>query len=227
MKARIAVATVDHRHGIAALAAAALKVRVDAESPRVQRILDSGYTFVAIAEGKVVGFVSNFITRDGLGRRRFELDLLGVAPAWRRRGIGAQLVERSLQVARQSSATNARALVRRDNMPMQRICRRHGFQRSQSAHQLLVSQVRQPARNGSRNTTARIIAVDTLTYSGYWLEGEILQGAIDGAQQLLQDHAGPTQFGAVVPDYDRTTIDLLRANSFDRIGDFDWWTLTL
>ncbi len=135
----IATATVAHRHGIAAVAAEALAARVEPESYNVQHVLEAGYSFVAIADGNVVGFVSNFTTRDDKVRSRFELDLLGVAPAWQGRGIGAGLVERSIQAARDSKATSLRALVRSNNRPMQRLCSRFGFQRSEQAWQLWVS----------------------------------------------------------------------------------------
>lgn len=227
MKARIAVATADHTLEIAKVAAAALKVEVNTESRHVQRVLGAGYSFVAIADGKLVGFVSNFTTRDGLRRSRFELDLLGVAPAWQGRGIGARLVERSVQAARETSATEVRALVRRDNLPMRRLCSRSGFQRSEQACQLWVSQANQPAVSCAKTSAARIIAVDTLTYGGYWLEGALKQSAIDAARAMLRDHPDRTEIGAVVPEHNRRAIDLLRANSFDRIGDFHWWTLTL
>ena len=227
MKARIAVATVDHSIGIAAVAAEALAANVDVDSPGVARVLDAGNTLVATADGKVVGFVSNFATGDELGRRRFELDLLGVAQAWRGRGIGARLVDCSLRVARASGASTARALVRRDNKPMQRICRRRGLERSARSYQLYVSRAKTPARNCGRHTKARIIAVDTLTYSGYWLEGELSQCAVSVARHLLGAGDGRSLLGAVVPAADRATIELLRANSFERVGDFDWWTLNL
>jgi len=223
----IAVATIDHRHGIADVAAEALGAKVVPDSPRVQHVLDAGCAFVALAEGRVVGFVSNFKTRDETGHGRFELDLLGVAPAWQGRGIGSALVERSMQAARCSNATTLRALVRCDNMPMQRICRRCGLQRLQSACQLLLSRAKGSASGCSPEMRARIIAVDTLTYSGYWLEGELSQCAIDAARQLLRAQPGRAQLGTVVPQSDRATIDLLRANSFEVSGDYDWWTLSL
>lgn len=227
MKIRIAVATNDHALDIVRVAGEALSARIDAESPRVRRILEAGNAFAAIAENQVLGFVSYFTTRDALGSSRFELDLLGVAPAWQGRGIGARLVDHSLQAARESDATTVRALVRCDNMSMQRICSRRSFARSNHAYQLWVSQAGTPVGNACGKTAARVIAVETLTYSGYWLEGELSQGTIDEARRLLRADSERALIGAVVPVSDQITFDLLRANSFARIGDFHWWTLRL
>ena len=140
MKASIAVAVIEHASEIARIAADALNVSVEAECAHVRRVLGAGRTFVAIADGHVVGFISNFITHDEHGRARFELDLLGVAPAWQGRGIGARLIESSVNAARDSKAATIRALVRRDNLPMRRLCSRRGLQRSKVAYQLWVSQ---------------------------------------------------------------------------------------
>lgn len=227
MKVRIVVARNRHAPGIARVAAAALEAKVTADRHHVMRVLDAGCTFVAIAEGEVVGFVSNFTTRDSQNRSRFELDLLGVAPAWRGGGIGARLIGTSLQAARETGAATIRALVRRDNIAMQRICAHSGFQRSPQACQLWVSNVRQPAGNGCPAARARIIAVDTLTYSGFWLEGALSQSAIDEARNMLQAQPDRTDIGAVVAEHDRRAIDLLRSNAFERIGDFNWWSLNL
>ncbi len=227
MKTSIAVATTAQAFAIANVAAEALSAHIDAGSPRARRILAACGAFAAIADNQVVGFVSNFITRDARGGRRLELDLLGVSPAWQGRGIGARLVGRSLQLARESEATTVRALVRCDNVAMQRICSRQGFERSVQASQLWISQARKPAAKARGMTAARIIAVETLTYSGYWLEGELSQGAIDDARRLLRAHPERSLIGAVVPESDRIRIDLLRANSFAPMGDFHWWTLRL
>ncbi len=225
MKVRIRTATADHAPEVATIAFKALSMRIDADSPRVQRILEDGNTFVAIVEGQVAGLVSNFITCDAQGGRRFELDLLGVAPAWQGRGIGALLVERSLQAASEAGAITLRALVRRDNKPMQRTCSRTGLQRSAQIYQLWASQAGLPLIKRGRNAAAGIIPVDTLSYSGYWLEGALSQSIIDETRALLRENTERAQMGAVVPECDRATIELLRANSFDRIGDFHWWTL--
>ena len=227
MRLQIALATNEHAPEIARVAAEALDAEIAVETAHVQRTLDAGYTFVATLNANVVGFVSNFITCDRRGRKRFELDLLGVAPGWQGRGIGARLVERSLRAARQTDAASIRALVRRDNLPMQRICARSGLQRSAVACQLWVSRAVQPAGNSARDHAARIIAVDTLTYSGYWLEDPLSQSAIDAARSLLRAQPDRSVIGAVVSENDRSGIDLLRANAFDCLGEFHWWSLRL
>ena len=227
MRLQIAQATFDHAPEIARVAAEALNAEVAVKSAHVRRALNAGNTYVALADGRVAGFVSNFTTCDGHGRSRFELDLLGVSPGWQGRGIGARLVERSLRAARQADAKTIRALVRRDNSPMQRISARCGLQRSAGAFQLWVSSAAQPAGNSARDHAARIIAVDTLTYSGYWLEGALSQSAVDAARRLLRAQPDRRVIGAVVSEIDRRAIDLLRANAFDRRGDFHWWSLRL
>lgn len=200
---------------------------VKAESARVRRVLGAGHTFLAKADGNIVGFASSFVTPDEHGNARFELDLLGVAPSWQGRGIGARLGERSLHEADETGAATIRALVRRDNMSMRRLCIRLGFRRSEAVHQLWASKTGRPANNCERYSGARIIPVDTLTYGGYWLEGALSQGAIDEARTMLWHQPDRRVAGAVVPEYDRRAIDLLRANSFDRMGEFLWWTLSL
>lgn len=227
MKVLVAAARREHAQGIATVAAAALFASIDADCPRMQRILDVGSTFVAIAEGQVAGFVSNFITRDARGAERFELDLLAVSPLWQGRGIGARLVRSSLQAARKSGATTIRALVRCKNQPMQRICSRAGFQKSDKTYHLFVSAVARSGFPDSRPSSARIIPVDTLTYSGYWLEGDLCQSTIFAARHLLSENSKRTQIGAVVSEHDRRTAELLLANSFQRIGDFHWWMFRL
>ena len=227
MKLQIAVAAIEHAPEIARVAAEALAAEVAVESVHVMRTLEAGYTYAALVEGTVVGFVSNFITYDGLGGSRFELDLLGVAPGWQGRGIGARLVERSLRAARLTDARTLRALVRRDNVAMQRICAGSGMRRSARAFQLWVSQALRPAGDCARDHAARIIAVDTLTYAGYWLEGALSQCAIDAARRLLRAQPDRSVVGAVVSEQNRRDLDLLRANEFVQLGEFHWWSLSL
>ena len=83
---------------------------------------------------------------------------------------------------------------------MQRICASKAMRRSEQAYLLLTRQAKSSVETDPRRSKGRIIPVDTLTYSGVWLEGEITQGTIDEAHQLLRAGAAGAQMGAVVPD---------------------------
>ncbi len=74
MNVEIEVTTQEHAQAIARIAAAALAVDIDADSPRVRQILSEAFTYVAIVDGNVVGFVDSFMTMDASDRNRFELD---------------------------------------------------------------------------------------------------------------------------------------------------------
>ena len=227
MKVRIDAATRDHAADIALITAEALSAHIDVDSPRVHKILSEGLTYVAIVDGSVVGFVDSFIIVDAARQRRFELDLLAVSPAVQGRGIGSLLVAESLSAARQFLAANIRTLVRCENYPMQRICGLHGFEQSGHSYQLYVSAAQAIAEAVSQDHRARLIPVDTLTYSGYWLEGELSQSAINEARSSLLSRGCNSRMGAVIATHDTDTIELLRTNSFDLIGKFDWWSINL
>ena len=80
-----------------------------------------------------------------------------------------------------------RTLVRSDNFPMQSICASQGLERSRHSYQLYISdKPRRTLPDINHDHRARIIPVHTLTYSGYWLEAELSQVAIDMAQSLLR-----------------------------------------
>ena len=62
-EARIDTATCDHAADIALIAAEALSVHIDVNSARVQQLLSESLTYVALVDGRVIGFVDCFITR--------------------------------------------------------------------------------------------------------------------------------------------------------------------
>ena len=171
MNVRIEVTTSEHAQAIARIAAEALSVTIDADSPRVQQILNEAFTYVAIVDDDVVGFIDTLMTMDASLQNCFELDLLAVSPAAQGQGIGSRLVARTLSAARKSVAASLRTLVRCDNFAMQSICARQGLKRSRHSYQLYVSDAKATAPYVNQEHRARIIPVHTLTYSGYWLGG--------------------------------------------------------
>ena len=224
MKVMIRRATPEDAGAIASLAAEALATQTEADAPRVRKLLDGGLTFVAKSDEAIVGFASSFFTSDLKGSRRFELDLLAVAPGVRGCGVGGRLIEASLVAARDSKPALIRALVRSNNGSMQRLCRRHGFTVSPGKHQLYVAVPRPVVRHRQKHQ-AQLIPVETLTYSGIWLEGELSQEAIEDALRTASQSDMST-IGAVIPSDALHVIDLLRANAFNGVGEYDWWTIS-
>lgn len=223
MKVMIGRATPEDAGAIASLAAEALATQIEADAPRVRKFLDGGLTFVAKIEDAIVGFASSFFTSDLNGSRRFELDLLAVAPGARGHGVGGRLVEASLGAAREGKPALIRALVRSSNGSMQRLCRRHGFTAPPDTCRLFVT-VPRPVVCQQRNYAAYLIPVETLNYSGIWLEGELSQEAIDDALWKSSQSEMST-IGAVIPSDAIHAVDLLRANAFSKVGDYGWWTI--
>ena len=226
MTVEIRAATCADGLAIARIGRQALGEDIAHESPRVQRILREELTFVATCAGEVLGFVSNFLTRSAGGASRLELDLLGVAAEARGRGIGSQLVGHSLARARQSEARCLRTLVASGNLAMQRICMKHQFTRSDETYGLYVAEARPPGAGAAADHGGHLVQVDTLAYSGIWLEGAVSAAVVEAgfAQAARSDL---TRVGAVIPKSDARTAALLRARRFEAIGDYHWWTISL
>ncbi len=198
---------------------------IDPGSPRARRVLAEGQTLVATKDAAVMGFVGCLFTAYPTGGRRFELDLLAVAPEAQRRGVGTRLVAASKSFAADAGARQVRALVRCENAAMQRLCRRHGFARSSDVFELHIVDP-QPVAHQSRLHEARVIPVETLSYSGLWLEGKLSREAIADAHQLASQ-IEVTVIGAVIPNNALETRKLLQASSFRKVGAYHWWTINL
>ena len=225
MSIQIRLATPEDAGAIARIAADAGVASIDAEAPRVRRVLAQNQTHVATINAVVIGFIGCFFTPNSSGGWRFELDLLAVARGAQGRGAGGELMAASMIMAAKKGARTIRALVRCENGAMQRLCRRHGFTRCPDVFELHVVDplaVIPP----SRQHAARLIPVETLSYAGLWLEGELSQEAIDDAHRLASQ-GDASVIGAVIPHYALETGELLQSNGFRRIGAYHWWTFNL
>ncbi len=210
---------------IARIAALADLATIEADAPRLRTILRERLTFVATAHGEVIGFIDGFFTPDLAGARRFELDLLAVAPAVQGSGFGGSLVAASLAAAVAAGAQSGRALVRCDNAPMQQLCRRHGFSCSPERFELRVSEP-QDRLPGACHHDARLLVVETLSYAGIWIERDLSQAAIDAAHRLASQ-SQLSLIGAVIPVTAPEKARLLKANSFRLVGQYHWWAVNL
>lgn len=226
MKPSLRYADTRDAEAIAAIADSALAASIAPDSPRLRRILAQKRTLVAAAAGEVLGFCDSFLTENALGEPRLELDLLAVAPSARGIGIGSALVAAAVIRAERLGASTLRALVRTSNAPMRAICRRAGLARSQSVGSLNVCWDSAAPSAPSAARSAHLIPVETLIYSGIWLEGNLSQPALDAAEALRRQK-GAELTGTVLPHGHAEAAELLRANGFQALGDYHWWSLTL
>ncbi len=225
MNARIRPATPADAAAIARIAAEALGEDLDPASPRVRSILESGINFVAVVDERAAGFAHNFTTRDSVGRRRLELDLLAVDRAARGLGGGSALVARSIVAARRSGASCLRALVAADNVAMRALCQRAGLAIAGGRQWLFACHPLEIELEPGPSSAARCIEVDTLAYRGVWLEGALSPGAILEARRRAM-LAGATRVGAVIQQAEAPGASLLLAAGFHKIGDYHWHAIS-
>lgn len=225
MSIQIRWAVADDAPDIAMISRASLDTKMDEARLRHLLILKRGFTFVAALSNRVVGFADYFLTVSPDDDIRLELDLLAVHPEARGRGIGRELIHAGIKQAKRLDVSILRALVAAGNTAMQSLCAALGFQPSQDNSALFVTSPH-PTSPHQNNAKSILIPVETLTYDGIWIEGDISQAAIDNA--LFIAHARKlTTVGAVVPSQDAAAAALFRANHFDCLGKYDWWTFNL
>ncbi len=188
--------------------------------------LHNNLVLVAELDGAVIGFAASFLTRSALGETRFELDLLAVDSAVQGRGVGYALVARCIQAASESGADSLRALVRTDNLAMNRICARGKLLRSARPYTLVIAAAKPVNAPATAAHAAHLVPVDTLTYRGIWLEGDISQAAIDQAHHRARDEQR-SRIGALISAEDEHVAALLTRNGFVSVGEFFWWSLKL
>ena len=181
---------------------------------------------VADLAGAVVGFCGSFLTRSAAGQTRFELDLLAVDESARGRGAATALIADSLAQAPLHEADIIRGLARQNNHAMQRILQRAGLAQSQRLYRLYVQSLKPSDARAGGEHAAHLVRVDTLTYRGIWLEGELNTAAVSSARQIAMDETR-SRIGAVIPAEDTATAALLRDCGLAVVGDYHWWTLNL
>jgi ribosomal protein S18 acetylase RimI-like enzyme len=168
-------------------------------------------------DGTLIGFIDAFMTVSVDGNLRWEIDLLGVHPAYRGRGIAQHLINASVHAGHEQGVDFIRALIHVDNAASTNAFQRCGFVTAQTTRELYISD--QPAETSLiPPAAAHLIPVCTLTYSGIWIEDDHSPQSLAAARAIRAKYdwfiAGvllPT--GAPPPE------------SFVRVGEYRWWTL--
>lgn len=195
-----------------------LSVWGQSDPERVRRVLSySGHaTHLAVVGLQAVGFVDGFPTRAADGTLRWEVDLLGVLPAFRGRGIARRLVSASVRDARQRSTALARALIRKDNVASQRAFYHANFRRHGAGYRLFATSGR--LKELVVPADLHLIGVETMTYSGVWVEGGVTVDNLRAARALEVDVVG-----AVLP---LPQGELALKAGYEFMDDYDWWVCT-
>ena len=184
------------------------------------------YSLVALDARGILAFADNFITVSGTGGQRLELDLLAVEPQAQGTGIGRRLIAECQLLARELDVPLLRALVRRENLVMRRLCASCGFAISQQSYDLYVASPA-PGLIGSLDVRgAHLVPVETLAYSGIWIEGSITREGILRALSVAATRQ-LQRVGTLAPQGDRVPVKLLADSGFQLLGTYDWWTLKL
>lgn len=225
MEIEIRIATLDDVSVIAEIIKLAFGETPDINRISHQILLHQGSIYVAVLNNCVIGFVENFVTTSYDSKLRLELDLLAVHPDAQGQGIGRRLIEASIQLAIELKVNHIRALIAFDNHPMRHLCSSYGLQESIDLKGLYVAQTIETAKKLVEQPEAHLIRVDTLTYSGIWLEGEITQNAIDNGLSTAYQYQCDI-VGIVTPKSD-SIIQLLNDNQLSHVNDYHHWILNL
>lgn len=226
MKIEIRRATICDIDAIAEIIKLAFDDSVDKEHIKHLLTLSQNFVYAAVQSGAVVGFVENFITVSQDKQLRLELDLMAVHPNARGQGIGKKLIEASLTLSKELDVSCLRALIASENGIMQRACQRMKLSPSQTEFGLYIKSPEQVLQPIVETTDSHLIRVDTLTYTGLWLEGHITKAVINNAHLIALANQ-ITILGAVVDKNNQATINLLTETQFHPVNDYHRWTLNL
>lgn len=197
----------------------------------------------------LAGFVSCFETYTPTGAR-LELDMLGVLPAHRHRGIATALIVRALEEARAAGVSAARAVVREENAASLAAFRRAGL----SARWLAAMMIWNPdgalapaaldagsltrvaltvpgkpylgaTRWQSAHASALALPVTTLAYCGCWLEdvagdSPADRAALATAVARATLHRPLDEVGLLVPSDLTTDLALLSELGWQDVGHY-------
>ncbi|MFQ3568682.1 MAG: GNAT family N-acetyltransferase [Aggregatilineales bacterium] len=191
------------------------------DEAQIARVIPQHEACLIALDRRIVGLCDAFITASSEGIPRWEIDLLAVHPSARRQGIASRLLERSLHIGGDQGCAQARALVRVMNTSAERVFFKAGLcSQLQTFNLMTASPFDHRACNAPRH--AYFLPVNTLLYSGIWIEGVISRAALRYARALLF-RWGLSAVGALLPVDDGLLLAVAHAEGYELIGEYRWW----
>lgn len=180
-------------------------------------------TMVYEIEGQVVGFADGFLTTSSDGIKRWELDLLAVHPNFQRRGIASALVTANTEFGQSRGTVIARGLVAIDNVGSQKAFAKSGYETDGIVCELMVaSRTIQLSDITDIGEDTTIIPVQTMNYTGLWVEGKRSKAGLADGLRDLPDSAYDLA-GAVIPAGNTSEIDDALSLGYEKVGRYQWW----
>lgn len=190
---------------------------------RIARLAGSAgrVTLCACGGGMLAGFADTFMTRSADGAQRLEIDLLAVRSEARGRGLGRALVDAAVRQA-PSAASRARAFIRVDNIASERTFAAADFAGEAACRVLYTAS---PHHTAIVASGVYLVQVETLTYSGLWVEGAITADGL-GAARGAAAQRGLDVAGVVVPATG-SAASICEHAGFSQRGIYRWWARSL
>lgn len=179
-------------------------------------------TIVATSDDRVVGYLCCFLTTRHSNITYWEHDQLAVHPDFRRQGLARELIARAYEIGFVRGNDQHRAWIHATNIPSQGAFQANGFQTDMNPYRLYICQ--QPQLGTYRlSAHADLIPVQTLSYQGYWLEGDVHPDDFWAARTYLA-HPHTHLVGMMIPANRGDLVIAAQAAAFAEIATFHrWW----
>ena len=179
------------------------------------------HTLVAHADEKIIGFVDGFSTLSSKNILRYEVDLLAVAPGFRKKGVARKLVEAQIKAAAEVKPVLYRALIHHENVASQAVFKSCGFRMGEVCG-LYISSPQNSGWNVNKTYSCHLIPVETMLYQGLWLEDASSAEDFPYARQVSYEKKCE-MVGGVIPDAPLAVQKTALENGFKFQGKFHWW----
>lgn len=196
--------------------------RVDLVAIQTTLQQDHFATTVAVDDQQIVGYLSCFPTMHPGHIVYWEHDQLAVHPNYRRHGIGRTLIALAYETGFVQGNDHHRAWIQINNIGSQAAFRANDFQTDQRIYSLYICLESAPATRKLSPQT-HLIPVQTLSYSGYWLEGDVQPADFATARAWISPPERRL-VGMMIPASRTDLLTAAKAAMYIEIEHFHrWW----